>query len=114
MNLIKRWPVRDGLPSNVKLMNRPGVRAGTERLEAIWRDALARHGGPYLTGKAFCFADAVMAPMCSRYVTYGVELAADSMAFIAAQMDSPLMRAWHARAEAQAEEIGRDIVLQYP
>jgi hypothetical protein len=52
--------------------------------------------------------------MCSRYVTYGVELAADSMAFIAAQMDSPLMREWRARAEAQADEIGRDIVLQYP
>jgi glutathione S-transferase len=114
MNLIKRWPVRDGLPSNVKLMNRPGVRAGTERLEAIWRDARARHGGPYLMGGAFCFADAVMAPMCSRYVTYGVEFAADSMAFIAAQMDSQLMREWRARAEMQAEEIGRDVVLQYP
>lgn len=114
MNLIKRWPVKDGLPSNVKLMNRPGVRAGTERLEAIWRDARARHGGPYLLGADFCFADAAMAPMCSRYVTYGVELAPDSMDFVAAQMDSPLMRQWRARAEAQAEEIGREVVLQYP
>jgi len=114
MNLIKRWPLRDGLPSNVKLMNRPGVRAGTERLEAIWRDAVARWGGPYVAGEEFCFADAALAPMCSRYVTYGIELAPDSMAFIAAQMDSPLMRAWRARAEAEAEEVGRDIVLQYP
>ena len=114
MNLIKRWPLRDGLPSNVKLMNRPGVRAGTERMEAMWRDARARWGGPYLAGKEFCFADAAIAPMCSRYVTYGIELAADSMAFIAAQMDSPLMRDWRARAEAEAEEVGRDIVLQYP
>jgi glutathione S-transferase len=114
MNLIKRWPVRDGLPSNVKLMNRPGVRAGTERLEAIWRDAVARHGGPYVCGEEFGFADAVIAPMCSRYVTYGVELAADSMRFIATQMDSPLMREWRARAERQADEVGRDIVMQYP
>jgi glutathione S-transferase len=114
MNLIKRWPVKDGLPSNVKLMNRPGVRSGTERLEAIWRDARARYGGPYLLGADFCFADAAMAPMCSRYVTYGVELAADSMDFIAAQMDSPLMREWRARANAQAEDIGREVVLQYP
>ena len=114
MNLIKRWPLRDGLPSNVKLMNRPGVRAGTERLEAIWRDARARWGGPYIAGAEFCFADAVLAPMCSRYVTYGVELATDSMDFIAAQMDSPLMRAWLARAEAEADEVGRDIVLMYP
>jgi glutathione S-transferase len=114
MNLIKRWPVRDGLPSNVKLMGRPGVRAGTDRLEAIWRDAVARFGGPYLLGEDFCFADAVMAPMCSRYVTYGVDLAAESMAFIAAQMESPLMREWRARAEAQADAVGRDIVMQYP
>ena len=114
MNLIKRWPVKDGLPSNVKLMNRPGVRAGTERMEAMWREAKRRYGGPYLMGERFCFADAVAAPMCSRYVTYGVELAADSMDFIAAQMDSPLMRAWRARAEAQADAIGREVVLQYP
>jgi glutathione S-transferase len=114
MNLIKRWPVRDGLPSNVKLMGRPGVRAGTERLEAIWRDAVSRYGGPYICGTEFSYADAALAPMCSRYVTYGVELAADSMAFIASAMDSPLMRDWRTRAEAQADEIGRDIVLQYP
>lgn len=114
MNLIKRWPLRDGLPSNIKLMNRPGVRAGTERMEAMWREARSRFGGPYLCGAEFCFADAVVAPMCSRYVTYGIELAADSMDFIRAQMESPLMREWRARAEKQADEIGRDIVLQYP
>lgn len=114
MNLIKRWPVRDGLPSNVKLMGRPGVRSGTDRLEAIWRDAVARFGGPYIGGTEFSYADAALAPMCSRYVTYGVDLAPDSMAFIAAAMDSPLMREWRARAEAQADAIGRDAVLQYP
>jgi glutathione S-transferase len=114
MNLIKRWPVRDGLPSHVKLMNRPGVRAGTDRMEAIWRDARARWGGPYIAGTAFCFADAALAPMCSRYVTYGVDLGPDSMDFIATQMESPLMREWRARAEREADEVGRDIVMQYP
>lgn len=114
MNLIKRWPIRDGLPSNVKLMARPGVRAGTERMEAMWRDARARHGGPYIAGEEFCFADAAFAPMCSRYVTYGIELAPDSMDFIATQMESPLMREWRARAEREADEVGRDIVMASP
>jgi len=114
MNLIKRWPVRDGLPSHVKFMNRPGVRAGTERMEAIWRDARTRWGGPYIAGEHFCFADAALAPMCSRYVTYGVELVPESMEFIATQMESPLMREWRARADREAEEVGRDIVLLYP
>ncbi len=114
MNLIKRWPVRDGLPSHVKLMNRPGVRAGTERMEAMWRDARAKWGGPFIAGEQFCFADATFAPMCSRYVTYGVELAPDSMEFIATQMESKLMLDWRARAEREADEVGRDIVLLYP
>lgn len=114
MNLIKRWPVRDGLPSHVKLMNRPGVRAGTERMEAIWRDARVKWGGPYIAGDSFCFADAALAPMCSRYITYGVELAADSMDFITTQMESPLMREWRGRAEREADEVGRDIVMLYP
>lgn len=114
MNLIKRWPIRDGLPSNVKLMARPGAEAATARLEAIWRDCIARWGGPYVAGETWCFADAVMAPMCSRYVTYGVELSPQSMAFIRASQDSPLMRRWIARAEAQAAAIGRDICAASP
>jgi glutathione S-transferase len=114
MNLLKRWPIRDGLPSNAKLLARPGVQAETARLEAIWRDSVARWGGPYVAGDTWCFADAMMAPMCSRYVTYGVTLAPDSMAFIRASQDAPLMRSWIARAEAQAAEIGRDICLAWP
>lgn len=114
MNLIKRWPIRDGLPDPVKRMGSPGVAAGTARMEAIWRDSLARWGGPWLAGDTFCTADAMMAPMCSRYVTYGVELAADSMAFIRRMMESPMMREWMARAETQADAIGRDIVAASP
>jgi glutathione S-transferase len=114
MNLIKRWPIRDGLPSNVKLLARPGVAPAIVRLEAIWREATARFGGPYLAGTAFCFADAMMAMMASRFVTYGVELAPDSMAFIAASQSSPLMRRWIARAEAHAALIGRDVCEAFP
>jgi glutathione S-transferase len=95
-------------------MNRPGLRAGTERLEAMWREAQDRFGGPHLLGETLCFADAVTAPMCSGYVTDGVELAPDSRAFIAARMESPRMREWRARAERQADEVRRDIVLHYP
>jgi glutathione S-transferase len=83
-------------------------------MEVMWRDARSRYGGPYIAGEEFCFADAAFAPMCSRYITYGVELAADSMDFIATQMESPLMREWRARAEREADEVGRDIVMASP
>jgi hypothetical protein len=36
------------------------------------------------------------------------------MAFVSAQTESPRMREWRARAAAQADEVGREVVLQYP
>jgi glutathione S-transferase len=114
MNLIKRWPIRGGLPSNVKLLARPGATPAIARLEAIWREATARFGGPYLAGASFCFADAMMAMMANRFVTYGVDLAPDSMAFIAASQSSPLMICWIVRAEEHAALIGRDVCAAFP
>jgi glutathione S-transferase len=114
MNLVKRWPIRDGLPSNVKLLARPGVAPAIARLEAIWQNGTARFGGPYLTGGGFCFADAMMAMMASRFMTYGVTLSPASMAFISASQSSPLMRRWIARAEDHATLIGRDICAAFP
>ena len=47
------------------------------RVVAIWNDARARFGknGPYLFG-AFSNADAMYAPVATRFRTYGVDLAA--------------------------------------
>jgi glutathione S-transferase len=116
MNLVKRWPIANGVPSNVKLLDRPGVRDQVGRIETIWRETRASWGadGPYLFGPRFTFADAMYAPVASRFRTYAVPVAADSAAYRDACLDHPFVREWIAGAEAQAREIGWDAVAAWP
>ena len=116
MNLIKRWPIKDGVPSNVKLLDRPGVRDNVARVETIWRETRRTSGsdGPYLFGKTFTFADAMYAPMASRLRTYSVDIAPDSQAYVNACLGHPLVLEWIAGAEDQAREIGWEAVAAWP
>lgn len=116
MNLVKRWPIADGIPSNAKLLDRPGVRDQIARVEQIWRETRAVHGddGPYLFGSRFTFADAMYAPMASRFRTYSVPLAEDSVSYVHACLSHPLVAEWIAGAEDQAQEIGWDAVAAWP
>lgn len=125
MNLIKRWPIANGVPSNVKLLDRPGVRDNIARVETIWRETRAawgdhleggglEGGGPYLFGSRFTFADAMYAPMASRLRTYSVEISDDSQAYVDACLGHPLVLEWIAGAEEQARDIGWDAVAAWP
>ena len=49
------------------------VQADIARIEAIWRDGLQRYGGPFLLG-GFSIADAMYAPVATRFRTYAVAL----------------------------------------
>lgn len=80
------------------------------RIVAIWREARARHGGagPFLFG-AFSCADAMFAPVATRFRTYGVDLASfgdDGQAadYARTVLDLPEMTAWTEGAEAEARE----------
>jgi len=69
----------------------------------LWAECRARFGqghGEFLFGD-FTLADAVYAPVASRFVTYDVELPATARAYVDAVMATPAMRAW---AEAAAAE----------
>jgi glutathione S-transferase len=116
MNLIKRWPIRNGIPSNVKLLGRPGVEAQLARAQESWRQTRAAWGagGPYLFGASFCFADAMWAPMASRFRTYSVGLAPDAQAYADAVLSHPFVAEWVADAEAEAREIGWDACAAWP
>ena len=43
--------------------------ADVERIETIWREAVARSGGPFLFGR-FTAADAMFAPVVNRFEVY--------------------------------------------
>jgi glutathione S-transferase len=116
MNLVKRWPIAHGIPSNVKLLGRPGVEAQVARVQESWRQTRAAwgEGGPYLFGARFCFADAMWAPMASRFRTYSVALAADAQAYADAVLSHPHVAEWVAAAEAEARDIGWEACAAWP
>jgi glutathione S-transferase len=116
MNLVKRWPIANGIPSNAKLLGRPGVEAQVARVQRSWRDTRAAWGagGPYLFGARFCFADAMWAPMASRFRTYSVALDADAQAYAEAVLAHPHVREWIEGAEAEARAIGWEACAAWP
>jgi len=76
--------------------------ADARRVMTIWREALAASGGPFLYG-AFTFADAMFAPVCTRFVTYGVDLDATCRAYVDAVYALPAMKQWCADAAREPE-----------
>lgn len=78
----------------------PEALADARRVMAIWREALAASGGPFLFG-AFTIADAMFAPVTFRFRTYGVELDAPLRAYADAIAALPAMVAWQRDADAE-------------
>ena len=75
----------------------PEALADARRVMAIWREAQAASGGPFLFGE-FTIADAMYAPVTTRFVTYGVDLDATCRAYVDAVHALPAMKQWIADA----------------
>ena len=89
--------------------SKPGVGhtaealADAARIQALWaacRAAPSAAGGPFLFG-AFTIADAMFAPVCTRFATYGVPVDDTARAYMAAIAEIPSMQAWRAAAERE-------------
>jgi len=102
--------LRSSLPMNIK-GSFPGFKlwsraqSDIDRIEAIWTECLARYGGPYLFGAKPCIADAMFAPVVTRFITYEVALDPVCVAYCDTVMDLPAMKEWVAAAEAEPDEI---------
>jgi glutathione S-transferase len=102
--------LRSALPMNIKgrfpgFKVWAGALADISRVTEIWRDCLAAHGGPLLFGRTPGMADAMYAPVCSRFLTYDVALDPVCAAYRDAILSLPAMREWIAAAEAEREEV---------
>ena len=66
------------------------ARANVARIERIWADCRAPHAedGPFLFGR-LCAADAVFAPVVSRFHVYKVPVSAESRSYMDAVMALP-------------------------
>ena len=97
-------PLRRALPMNMwrPVMWRelaPDVQSNVRRIEAMWTDCRTRYGadGPFLFGR-FGAADAMYAPVVSRFHTYDVEVNDVARAYMAAVMALPAWGEWRAAA----------------
>jgi glutathione S-transferase len=82
-----------------------GAQADIERVVTIWRECLAACKGPYLFGKEPCMADAMFAPVCSRFTTYDVKLDRVCATYCRTIMDMPAMQEWITGAMAEPDEL---------
>jgi glutathione S-transferase len=82
-----------------------GAQADIDRVTAIWRECLKRYGGPYLFGAQPTIADAMYAPVCTRFATYDVKLDATCATYRDLMMRWPPMVEWTAAAKAEPEEV---------
>jgi len=96
MNIKARFP-------NFKIWSR--AQTDIDRVLTIWRDCLKVYGGPFLFGKQPCLADAMYAPVVTRFRTYDVKLDAACMAYCKRILELPAMQEWIAAAAQEPEEI---------
>jgi glutathione S-transferase len=100
--------LRSALPMNIKAHHPgftvyPGARPDIERVVTIWHECLA-NGGPYLFGTP-TMADAMYAPVVTRFLTYDVKLDAVCAAYSERIMAMPHMLDWITAAQAEPDEL---------
>lgn len=100
-------PLRRDMPMDL-ISKKPGVGhtadalADAKRVMTIWREALAASGGPFLFGH-FTIADAMFAPVTTRFTTYGVELDDVCTKYVAHVHALPGFKQWLGDAEAEPQ-----------
>jgi glutathione S-transferase len=109
-------PLRRHLPMNMWRPVRrreltPQVQADIGRIEAMWTNCRTRFGaeGEFLFG-SFGAADAMYAPVVSRFHTYGVELGRVARSYMDAVMALSAWGEWKAAALAEPWVLPEDEV----
>lgn len=92
--------LRKHLPFNSqeRVQNHPipvEAQKDIDRILQIWSDCRSRHAdkGPFLFGK-FTIADAMFAPVASRFLTYDVQLPKVASEYVKTIMALPEMKMW--------------------
>ena len=82
------------------------VQSDIDRITSIWREAREKFGksGPFLFGH-FTIADAMYAPVVTRFVTYGIKVDPISKAFMDTILSLPAMKEWILAAQKEVEVL---------
>ena len=101
--------LRAALPMNLKASHPgfkvwAGAQSDVDRIAVIWREQLETSGGPFLFGD-LSLADAMYAPVCTRFVTYDVALDDACAAYRDRIIALPEMKQWTAEALREPDEV---------
>ena len=91
----------------------PALRADVERIEVMWLEALAASGGPFLFG-GFGATDAMFAPVCMRFRSYGLPLQPHVQAYVDRVAAASAVAAWIKDALAEHDFIAEDEPYRNP
>lgn len=101
--------MRSALPMNLKA-HYPnfkiwaGAQADIDRIVAIWTECLEASGGPYLFG-TMTMADAMYAPVCTRFQSYDVKLPPLAAAYRDRILALSYMKEWTESALTEPDEV---------
>jgi glutathione S-transferase len=84
----------------------PRLQADIDRITTIWRECRKNFGssGDLMFGH-FTIADAMFAPVVSRFITYDVKLDGVAQAYVEAIWALPAMQEWVEAASNEVESI---------
>ncbi len=102
--------LRSALPMNLKARHTDfkifnGARGDIDRIVTIVDECLSRYDGPYLFGERPSLADAMFAPVCSRFRTYDVPVSRQTATYRDTILAWPLMEEWTEAALSEPDEI---------
>jgi len=98
VDLRNEWGMNLRRQKTAKTLAGP-AREQARRIEDYWRRMRASHGqgGPFLFGH-FTAADAMYAPVVTRFDTYGGELSRETRSYCDAILGTNAMKEWYAEA----------------
>ena len=92
MKILEQYPARQ---------LRAETQADVDRIVALWTECLQKSGGPFLFGAQPCIADAMYAPVVSRFRTYSIPVSGKAKAYCDAVWAWPALQDWVAGARAE-------------
>ena len=103
--------LRNDAPMNIRRRTDAGrmTPAGFDdaaKVDELWSGWLGRSGGPFLFGD-YSVADAMYAPVVTRFVTYAIPRSAAAQGYIDRMVAEPHMAAWIAAAEKETRTLPR-------
>jgi len=102
--------LRSSLPMNIRARVKgfkvwSKAQLDIDRITEIWRECLGAHRGPFLFGRQATLADAMYAPVTTRFRTYGVPLDDVCQAYCEHITGTRFMIEWIDAAQAEPDDI---------